>query len=161
MRIGQTISFSQCVLFSTSYRTWFPNPQRTSLFYTAREHVCNLCMYCKNYTILMWLRIPLTTIFKVLPAKQPRITSVAICRKSLESHHLRGTEIALKFLTRSIINCSDAIGSYIKTKWNDTCFLNACIFQRNRTEHKKIQLHYPLNCWLTPLRLDDDSALFK
>ena len=104
------------------------------------------------------LRIPLTTIFKVLPAKQPRITSLPICRKNLESHHLRGTEIALQFLTRSIINCSVAIGSYIKTKWNYTCFLNACIFQRNRTDLKKIQLHYPLNCWLTPLRLDNDSA---
>jgi hypothetical protein len=33
-------------------KAWESNPQPASMYYVARGHICKLCMYCKNYTLI-------------------------------------------------------------------------------------------------------------
>jgi hypothetical protein len=52
----------------------------------ARSHICKLCIYNKNFTIIYYLFL----FFLVRPANQPTITGMALYHKMLGSHTLNG-----------------------------------------------------------------------
>jgi len=50
-------------------RSWVTNPRFTRLYYSARDHVCKLCIYNQNYTII-WA-VSYTTYYFSLAAREP------------------------------------------------------------------------------------------
>jgi hypothetical protein len=83
--------FFQLSLFIPSFcNVWVSDPRSASMYYAALCHICQLCMYYKNYTILYAVSCTNELLFvQARPAKQLAQTCVAFCHKRLESHAVK------------------------------------------------------------------------
>ena len=73
------MSFISCHI---SIEAWVSNPRDARLYYVAHRHICKLCTYYKNHTIIK-TGIPFTVIFLCVACRLAHATGVALCHKKV------------------------------------------------------------------------------
>jgi len=76
-------------------KSWVSNPPPARLYYAARSHICELCLYYKNITII-WVLYHLLSFFQLRPSNQPTITGMALCHKEVGDEWSRACLLVLQ-----------------------------------------------------------------
>jgi len=67
-------------------RPWVSIPRSAMLYYAARGHICKLCTYYKNYTVIQAVRYPACCCFSTCdPRTGPQWRVWGLCHKKLRA----------------------------------------------------------------------------